>query len=299
MQIETVCLAGGGVRAACMLGCLMQFQEGGHLRHVKNLVGTSSGAVVAAALALGKDMREVFDVGVMAFRYEPDVDLDLLDTKFGLDTGKSVDMWIRAVLGDRGSMLTFRQVLDQFGRSLVVCCTNVTRRKPVYFSAVDHPDMPIGTALRMSCSIPFLFGCVQHGGELFCDGAVCDNFPLDVASGLTNSGGEVLGVRYGGSGGEGRSCSVDTMDAYFKALLECMVSNQIGGVSSQRGGPDSNPRVTVLKLDALSEEVCSVRLDTPKVLLSRLFDAGRRAADEHLATCQKREDGNESTKLAQ
>ena len=57
-RIETLVLSGGGMKGVASLGAVSALRRAGALRHVKRVVGTSAGALVAAALAVDRVERE-------------------------------------------------------------------------------------------------------------------------------------------------------------------------------------------------------------------------------------------------
>lgn len=211
-RVETLVVSGGGMKGVASLGAVVALKKAGVLKGVKTVVGTSAGALVAAAFATNRASLKTL-CELTNTTYQPDIDLAKLLASFGLDSGRHLDRWISILLGD---VYTFRQIYNVFGVRLVVCATNLSERKPQYFDHETTPDMDVALALRMSCCIPLYFSAVKHGGKVYVDGAVSDNFPLAWASD-TFGGARVLGItfkpRLSDPGG--------SMEDYVGALLEC------------------------------------------------------------------------------
>lgn len=263
-RVETLVLAGGGMKGVSSLGAVCALRRAGALRHVRRVVGTSAGALVAAALVLDrasiKRLKELAER-----RYVPDIDLSrlLLSGSFGLDSGRHLDRWIEALLGP-GAPYTFAQIRERHGRDLVVCATDLTNRRAEYFGPDTTPDMDVALALRMSCAIPLYFAAVTHEGRLYVDGAVADNFPLDWAAGAYGARG-VLGICFGPRQGD----PTRSLDEYLGALVEC-------GVRRPLATPD--PRVLRLHTPAQS----AFNFSMCRADLRRLYAAGfRQARDWH------------------
>lgn len=208
------------MKGVASLGAVVALKKGGVLSGVRTVVGTSAGALIAAALATDRAKASLVHE-LAATAYEPDIDLAHVRTGFGLDSGRHLDTWIAKVLG--GEKRTFRDVLDAHGMRLVVCATNVSERRPVYFGPDTHPNMDVALALRMSCSIPLYFSAVRHKGQLFVDGGVSDNFPMEWAA--KHAGCEagdrtcprVLGIAFAPR----KSTPAHNLEAYVSALVEC------------------------------------------------------------------------------
>ena len=65
------------------------------------------------------------------------------------------------------------------GISLTITATNVTAGRQEVFSTGRNPSMRIADAIRASSSVPF-YACpwIDPSGQLFCDGAICESYPL-------------------------------------------------------------------------------------------------------------------------
>lgn len=255
-RIEALVVSGGGMKGVASLGAVAALKRAGALKHVRTIVGTSAGALIAAALATGRASPKLLD-GLAGRKYKPDIDLANLLATFGLDSGRQLDDWIGVLLG--GQSYTFREVRAKHRVDLVVCATNLTQRRPEYFGPDTTPDMDVALALRMSCSIPLYFTAVRHEGSVYVDGAVSDNFPLAWAS--EAHGKNVLGIAF-----RPRLSNPDqSIEAYVGALLEC---------STRRHYDESDRRVMQLDTGARSAfEFAMARRD-----LRKLYACGARQA---------------------
>lgn len=212
-RVETLVVSGGGMKGVATLGAVVALKRTGSLRHLKRVVGTSAGALVAAALATDRANLKVLE-SLADLRYKPDIDLSNLLATFGLDSGKHLDKWISVLLG--GKSYTFLEIRQQHGMDLVVCATNLTERRPMYFGPDATPDMDVALALRMSCTIPLYFSAMSYEGKVYVDGAVSDNFPLPWAAEKYGAR-RILGISFLPRASDpGRS-----IEEYVGALLEC------------------------------------------------------------------------------
>lgn len=285
-RIETLVLSGGGMKGVASLGAVVALRRAGSLRHLTTVVGTSAGALVAAALALDRASPKLLDA--LASRdsavVPDDVDLPGLLTTFGLDSGRRLDGWIRELLGGRA--YTFAEVRRLHGVRLVVCATDLTARRAAYFGPDSTPDMDVALALRMSCSVPLYFSAVRHEGRLYVDGAVADNFPLDWAGRQFGEAG-VLGICFAPR----RSDPGASLEAYVGALLECSTGRHRQGDDGKEGkesfetirttrsrpgqpGPPTDGRIVRLDVGARS----AFDFSMPPDRMRRLYACGARQA---------------------
>lgn len=175
---EGLVFSGGGIHGFAMLGAVKEMQTIGVLRDVRVVVGTSAGALVGAVCVMGVDAREVLEKVLrrpLLSHFKLDFDGLISSGGFGLDDGAGLSQLIDEVLGQQ---VTFRQLKEATGKSLVVVATSLATRRAVYMDADSHPNMLINTAIRMSCSVPVLFDCVKHEGDVYVDGGLTEHFAL-------------------------------------------------------------------------------------------------------------------------
>lgn len=228
-EFECLVLAGGGARMIAQAGALRALQRRGALRSVKRVLGTSAGAVLGAAWAVGRDMDDVFLKHIFNREFKADVSIEALSSHFGVDTGTDLMLWIRQVLG-RSADHTFAQVLAERGIHLEVVASNMSKNgRATYFGPLSSPDMSVASALRMSCSIPFFFASVQHtDGDVYIDGAVVDNFPLRRALEGCPDPSKILGIR----AEHGQSSKALTLRSFAEVLASALTrSDTMEGVS--------------------------------------------------------------------
>lgn len=223
-------LSGGGTKGIAMMGGLTYLYNKGMLATVDTYIGTSIGAVVAAALVLGIHPKDLFEQHVVHHTYEPSIDIAGLDTAFGLDDGRGLLAWLCRFVPPG---ITFEDLFQKTGRTLVVVVTNLNTRRAEYWSHETVPAMEVVHALRVSCTVPLYFTAVPHEGMLYVDGCVVDNFPLQHA---LDRGGHVLGISFKR---KPKASSVQwTLESFFGALLEATLSAEV-----------QSRRATVIELD--------------------------------------------------
>ena len=253
-RIDTLVLSGGGVRGVAMLGAISRLQAEGVLRDVHTVVGTSAGALMGALVATRCNLRASLDV-ISAHGYVPDFDFGRLFKEYGLDSGRSLDDLVAALLPPG---ITFAHVLRDNGVRLVVCATNLSTRTSEFFSADTHPDMSVALAIRMSCSVPLYFKAVSFNGSWYVDGSVSNNLPCDWA--FSNGSTRVLGIAL-----KARTSPINGIDAFLGALVEAAATTH------------ATSGAEVLELDGPG--VSSLDFGAPRSQLLRLFTSGAHQAD--------------------
>lgn len=215
-------LSGGGVHGFSMLGALSQLQADGlAMSDVEVLVGTSAGSLVAALMALGRSPREAMNKATktpLLSRLQLNID-GFMSGRLGLDSGQGLEHLIDEALECN---MTFEELKESTGKTLVVVVTSVHDQKAVYLSHETSPKCSINTAVKMSCCVPLLFDCVRYEGGLYVDGGLTNNFAVDCP---LLAGHCVLGLRVAFEekpNAKGRPR--DNLGSYLGALLGIVIN---------------------------------------------------------------------------
>ncbi len=142
------------------------------LADVREISGSSAGAILALFLALGMSVDEILDISLsLDIPTFVKIRLGSFFNKFGF-----VDMGpIRKKLIDIcGSDPTFSD-LDM---KIYVSAFCLNTSETVYFSKDSHPDMKVIDAVCMSMAVPFIFACGSYENRTYVDGGVKEEFPL-------------------------------------------------------------------------------------------------------------------------
>lgn len=158
-------LGSGSARGLAHIGVLKVFEREG--LPVDLIAGTSMGALVGGAYALGKTAGEIEEValGTDVTRLLSMVDV-ALPTRALMNGGK-IERFIREFAG----ALTFEDT------TLPFACVAVDVRSG---QEVVLREGGLTTAIRASISTPIIFAPVERDGQLLVDGAVLNSVPTDV-----------------------------------------------------------------------------------------------------------------------
>jgi NTE family protein len=204
---DVLVLAGGGVVGeAWMTGVLAGIEDaaGVDLRHLESYVGTSAGAIVAARLVAGQELRRP------PRRPRTAVDEPARDDGGGLLRTAARWGWaataplapVASALAAPGGALVRSALLARApheGRSLSrlhgelqrsdarfdgrlrVCCVDRGSGRRVVFGAPGAPAASVADAVTASCAIPWVFAPVRIGEREYVDGGVWSVTNLDAA----------------------------------------------------------------------------------------------------------------------
>lgn len=268
LNINTLVLAGGGVRGFAFLGAIMAFQDRfgvDSMLKITQFAGSSVGALTALALALRLPLSVISTIVA---------DLDIseifrkdaahLMTTFSLNDGSSLRKAIVTILTGAGCRedITLAGVRDQFQTSLTVVVTDLCSAGVLYMGPDSHPNMPVVKAVQASMALPPLFAPVQHEDMLLVDGGLMDNFPIAAFDPKTTMG---INLQW----------YIDPtppfdMHAYFNRVLACL---QIAAHKVQEVSTSTKPYVVHIDVGSLRPDADSV--DVSAVIFKGYRDAAQ------------------------
>jgi len=139
---------------------------------VKEISGSSAGAILALLLALGMSVDEIFKIS-LSLNIPEFVKLRIgsFFNKFGfVDLGPIRDKLVEVC----GCDPTFEELDMKIYVSAY--CLNSSRTE--YFSRDTHPKMKVIDAVCMSMAIPLIFACGRYEGRTYVDGATQEQYPM-------------------------------------------------------------------------------------------------------------------------
>jgi predicted acylesterase/phospholipase RssA len=207
-KLRELVLEGGGVKGIAYSGAACALDDAGLLHSLQAFSGSSAGAIAAALLASGYNCSEMraalwaFDMGAL-------MDSSLLGsierlrTDYGFFSGEVLETQVERLLHAKTGMkhITFAQLASHVSRDsggssgdsgsaqrrLRITATSLTTSRLVVFDAVASPHIPIARAVRASASIPVLMTPTEIDGQLYVDGGLLRNLPVELPRSSSSS----------------------------------------------------------------------------------------------------------------
>jgi NTE family protein len=173
-------LGGGGARGFAHLGVIRALRE--HDLQIDAVGGTSIGAVIAAGVAMEWSDEELYARYHRSFVAKNPL-RDYTLPFIALVAGRQATQHLRREYGD--------WLIEDLRLPYFCVSTNLTRGV-----VKEHHQGPLWHALRASIAIPGILPPVFHQQEVYVDGGVINNLPIDVMR--KNIGGRVIGVDIAG-----------------------------------------------------------------------------------------------------
>ncbi len=176
-------LSGGALRAIALLGALKYLEEINILKDFKNYIGTSAGGIILFFLLIGYTPNEINNILKEEVIYMTNLDFENISniyTDLGIDDcSKNENIFIKYLYAKVNlRSITFIEFAKKFGYNLIITGANLDTEETDYFSVDTFPDMDIIEALKITCSIPFLYKPISFNDNLYVDGGIYSNFPI-------------------------------------------------------------------------------------------------------------------------
>jgi predicted acylesterase/phospholipase RssA len=223
-EFNSIVCSGGAVRVISVIGIIKYLEEHLMAKNIMNYVGTSAGAILCLFLTLNYKSDEIVKF-LLENLYDDEFnkfdidDMFNIFTEYGLSKGQLIITMLEKIIYNKLNKkdLTFLELAKINGKNLVVCVSNLTKKKYDFFNVDTTPDLSVITAIRISCSLPLIFTPLSVNGDLCLDGGIFNNFPINYFK--DNKLRDILGINIEGQ----TSQNTDTFIQYIKLIVNTMI----------------------------------------------------------------------------
>jgi predicted acylesterase/phospholipase RssA len=225
ITFNNMVLAGGALKSLSAIGCIKCLEEEGIMKNIRNFVGTSAGSIICLFAVLGYTSDEMISFIKMHIvkdyisNFNIEEIFDVLDT-FGLNSGVILERFVSEMLMHKIKIgdATFLELSKLTGKNLIVCVANITKEHEEFWYVDTTPSMSIIKAIRTSCSLPVLFTPVIHKGDLYIDGGIFNNFPINFFKNNTLK--DIIGVNVIGSSSKNTKNFIEYLSLIYHTVTK-------------------------------------------------------------------------------
>lgn len=218
-----IIISGGGIKGYAALGAVSKLKELEIIDEPDVYCGTSIGSSLCLLLSIGYSCEDIFTIlhdidSDMLIKYN--IDSILNDSHFGI---ANLDAFISVIIillkkKNISKKITFKKLFNKFKKKLVVTGVCLNDSKLYYFNHINTPDMEVITAIRISCSIPFIFKPVIYDNKIWIDGGCFNNYPIEYFKDKLD---DVIGISL-----EDNDAFIETFDdipSYISQVFKCII----------------------------------------------------------------------------
>lgn len=181
-KYDTLVIAGGGLYGLMYLGAIKYYMEKDQLNDVKEYVGTSIGSILCILISLNCNVEMIKTwLNENTLLHKNDINVFNIFEKYGIDCGDRLTNVLESKLKDLTgkSYINFKTLHEITGKKVTITGVNVSKMCVEYFNHQTTPYMHVSKALRISCSIPIIFTPVELNNDIYVDGGLLDNVPVN------------------------------------------------------------------------------------------------------------------------
>jgi NTE family protein len=244
-EYNTICFSGGGSKGVAYVGVLKKLEELINERkileqmedfkesdckipliNINTVCSVSVGSIFGLIYLIGFSYVEMLEeVLKINFAQLKNIRIMNFGTKFGLDSGEKFMNWLK-ILMERKNFdpeITLLGFYEKTNIDFQIMATNLNKYCYKKFNYSDTPNVKVLDAIRMSISIPFVFTCVEYEGDIFVDGGLIENYPIDLFKNILDN---VLGfklINHGELETHNVDNPIDDIESYIYHILSCYV----------------------------------------------------------------------------
>lgn len=245
-------LSGGALKAVVLLGAVKYLEEKDLIKHFKNYVGSSAGAIIIFFLIIGYKSYEIKDILIEEINNIVDLDFENIDDFFinyGIDnTDRNKDILKKYLIKKtKLNDITFIEFAKKYGLNFTITGTNLTTRNTDYFNVDNFPNMSMIDALVITSCIPLIYKPIEYNDNLYIDGGIYNNFAYNYYKNKNDSLGINVTYNY--------SRKNDTFINYFNNILLSLMDKII------ELGLDNSENVCFINFDEKRKDGVNISTD--------------------------------------
>ena len=245
-------LSGGALKAVVLLGAVKYLEEKDLIKHFKNYVGSSAGAIIIFFMIIGYKSYEIKDILIEEINNIVDLDFENIDDFFinyGIDnTDRNKDILKKYLIKKtKLNDITFIEFAKKYGLNFTITGTNLTTRNTDYFNVDNFPNMSMIDALVITSCIPLIYKPIEYNDNLYIDGGIYNNFAYNYYKNKNDSLGINVTYNY--------SRKNDTFINYFNNILLSLMDKII------ELGLDNSENVCFINFDEKRKDGVNISTD--------------------------------------
>ena len=191
-NFEGVVFSGGGANISILLGMYKYIYDNNMIlkKNTKVLIGTSAGSIISTLLSMGFEPKDTIKF-IFEFKLTENIKNSLKDISIkdsvqnkGMINNNILLNYLENILTkyNDGIIPTLLDIKNKYNKELICVTYNITKNKLEYLNYKNSPDLLVTHACVMSSCIPILFNPFEYKNNLYLDGCIGSNFPIEYTS---------------------------------------------------------------------------------------------------------------------
>jgi len=191
MNIDTLILSGGSTKGISFLGSINYLIENKYIekdfKNIKKVICVSASYLFILSLILLNYDSELLEKELLTFDYNKlldikDISLKNFVNEYGFINYSRTHIYIKKLLKDRYNVesMSLLKLYKLSGIHIIVKVVNVSEQKVEYMDHINNPKMNILKLIQMTTAIPILIKPIKYKNNLYQDGGLSGNCPIEV-----------------------------------------------------------------------------------------------------------------------
>lgn len=184
-NINSLVISGGGMKGYLYIGAIKLLFEQNIIKKIKYFYGTSFGGIVATCLNLDWSIDELLKFAIEFPVSEIiEYDFDNIINNGGLVSQLNYETLYKKMISFKNfdENITFKELYDQTKKELHIITYSFKQAKSIDLNYMTYPNCKIWEGLYMTSALPLLIPPYKFEDDIFVDGGIVENFPIDRVS---------------------------------------------------------------------------------------------------------------------
>ena len=219
-------VAGGAIKSLSAIVSIAYLEEVNLVQNLKHFVGTSAGSIICLFLVLGYSAQEIVKFLNENIAKDEIANVNIEDIfgiidNYGLNLGRNLEIFLSNIIYEKIKVkdVSFLDLAKHTGKDFVVCVANLSKEKEEFWSVDTVPNMSVLKAIRTSCSLPLLFTPIKHNGDLYLDGGLYNNFPIDYFTKSISNIKDIIGINIVSTSKNTINTFIDYITKIFQTVI--------------------------------------------------------------------------------
>ena len=207
MNIDTLILSGGSIKGISFLGSIKYLVENNYIdsnfKNIKKIICVSASFLFILILILFEYDYNYIENKMVNFDYKQFLDINDLSIKsfineYGFINYHRTHIYIQKLLKEKYNVesISLLKLYKISGIHIIVKVVNVTNDKIEYIDHINNPKINILKLIQMTTCIPLLIKPVKYKNNLYLDGGLSGNCPIEINDSDNYLSIEIYGEKY-------------------------------------------------------------------------------------------------------
>lgn len=182
INLNSLVISGGGMKGFLYIGTIKLLFEYNIINKFKYFYGTSFGGIIVTCLNLGWSLQELLKLAIeFPLNEIIEFDFDNILNNNGIIPQTNYETFYKKIVSFKhfSEDITFKELFDSTRKELHLYAYSFKQSTVVDFNYVTYPNCKIWQALYMTTALPLIIPPFTFNDDLFIDGGVMENFPID------------------------------------------------------------------------------------------------------------------------